>query len=286
MLCTVRDLEPITRTTASLLGPLPAAYHALFEGAREVLHGDPRVQALWLSGSLARGDADAHSDLDLLVATRDDAHASFTDEWATWLAAITPTVLARRIPGITGLYAVTPEWLRLDVVWESRASLPKTFFRTRRLVFDRADCAAAIPPALPLPGPSAVAVLGLVEESLRILGLLPAVVGREDWLLGVEGVWTQRLLLYQLFQQANAPLPATGVKQWSAKLDPRQREVLAGLPTGAATRQAVISGQLALARAFLAEARPLAAQLGVGWPEPLERATREHLRRVLGVDLA
>ena len=42
----------------------------------------------------------------------------------------------------------------------------------------------------------------LVEESLRILGLLPTVAGREDWLLGVEGVWTQRLLLYQLFQQA------------------------------------------------------------------------------------
>jgi hypothetical protein len=281
----VREPESPAPTAASLLGPLPAAYHALFERASQVLYDDPRVQALWLSGSLARGDADAHSDLDLLVATRDEAHAAFSEEWATWLAAITPTVLARRIPGITGLYAVTPEWLRLDVVWEARASLPTTFFRTRRLVFDRADCAAAIPPASARPGPSAAAVLGLVEESLRILGLLPTVVGREDWLLGVEGVWSQRLLLYQLFQQANAPLPATGIKQWSSKLDERQRAVLAGLPMGQAARDGVISSQLALARAFLAEARPLAARLGVAWPDALERATRAHLRRVLEVDL-
>ncbi len=277
--------SPPVSDADSLLGPLPAGYRALFERTREVLCADARVLALWLSGSLARGDADAHSDLDLLVAVDDAAHAAFTDGWAKWLAAITPTVLARRIPGITGLYAVTPEWLRLDVVWEPRAALPTTFFRSRRLVFDRAECAAAIPAPVPRPGPSARAVLDLVEESLRILGLLPTVVGREDWLLGVEGVTTQRLLLFQLFQQANAPLPVTGLKQWSARLSPRQREVLAALPTGAANRDAVISGQLTVARALLAEARPLAERLGAPWPEPLERATREHLRRALGVAL-
>ncbi len=273
------------RAESSDLGPLPAPYHDLFARARDVFDTDPRVEALWLSGSLARGDADSYSDLDLLVATTDEGHASFSDEWAKWLASITPTVLARRIPGIAGLYAVTPAWLRLDVVWEPHAALPKTFFRTRRAVFDRADCAAAIPAALPRPGPSARVVQDLVEESLRILGLLPTVAGREDWLLGVEGVWTQRLLLYQLFQQANAPLPETGLKQWSSKLQPAQRELLSGLPTGAATREAVVSGQLALARAFLAQARPLAARLGAVWPEALERATREHLRVTLDVAL-
>lgn len=266
------------------LGPLPAPYHALFARARDVFAADTRVQALWLSGSLARGDADAHSDLDLLVATTDDGHASFTEAWEAWLASITPTVLAKRIPGITGLYAVTPEWLRIDVVWEPRGALARTFFRTRRLVFDRADCAAAIPPAIPRPGPSARAVLDLIEESLRILGLLPTGVGREDWLLGVEGVWNHRLLLYQLFQQANAPLPETGLKQWSSKLTPAQRARLSGLPTGAANREAVIRASLEVAAAFLAEARPLAARLGIAWPDALEAATRVHLRRTLGVE--
>ncbi len=267
------------------LDPLPAGYRALLERATLVLRGDPRVLALWLSGSLARGDADAHSDLDLLVATRDQEHAAFGDDWRDWLGRITPTVLARRLPGIAGLYAVTPDWLRLDVVWEPRAALANTFFRTRRLVFDAEDCHALIPPPLEASGPSATRVLEIVEECLRILGLLPAVIGREDWLLGVEGVFTQRQLLYQLYQQANAPLPVTGLKQWSRKLTPAQRQRLASLPTGAATREAVIDGQLRVARALLADARPLCEHLGVPWPTALEHATREHLRLTLGLDV-
>jgi hypothetical protein len=267
------------------LGKLAPAYRPLFERALAVLGADPRVLGVWLSGSIARGTADEYSDLDLLVATTNEGCAAFTDSWSEWLAAITPTVLARRIPGIRGLYAVTPDWLRLDVVWEPHAGLQSTFFRTRRTVLDRGGCDALIPPEPERPGPSGAAVLALVEECLRILGLLPVVVGREDWLLGVEGVSTQRLLLYQLYQQANAPLPATGVKQWASKLTPPQRERLARLPTGAATRDAVIAGQLGVAGAFLSEARPLAARLGVAWPDALERATREHLRRELGLDL-
>jgi hypothetical protein len=267
------------------LGRLPDAYRGLLERALAVLGADARVLAAWASGSVARGVADAHSDLDLLVATRDESCASFGDSWSTWLAAITETVLARRIPGVRGLYAVTPDWLRLDVVWEPRAALAASPFRTRRLLFDRGGCEALVPPPLPRPGPSPDRVLATVEESLRVLGLLPVAVGRGDWLLGVEGVWTQRLLLYQLYQQANAPLPETGLKQWSSKLTAAQRERIARLPTGAATRDAVIEGSLAVARALLAEARPLAARLGARWPEALERATREHLRRQLGIEL-
>lgn len=281
-----RRFGSLVRVAEYELGALPAAYRSLLERALALLGSDPRVLAVWLGGSVARGVADAHSDLDLLVATTDEGCAAFTDGWADWLGAITPTVLARRIPGIRGLYAVTPDWLRLDFVWEPRAALPTTFFRTRRLLLDRDGCGALVPPPLARPTPSADAVLALVEECFRIAGLLPVVVGRGDWLLGVEGVFTQRLLLYQLYQQANAPLPETGLKQWSSKLTAAQIARLASLPTGAATRDAVIAGQLAVARALLAEARPLAARLGVRWPDALEHATRAHLVRELGIDAA
>ena len=58
---------------------------------------------MWLSGSLGRGDADAVSDLDLLLAVSDDALPSFADEWSDWLAAITPTLIARTLPFATGV---------------------------------------------------------------------------------------------------------------------------------------------------------------------------------------
>lgn len=265
------------------LHPLPPSYATLLDRALGVFESDPRVIAAWLSGSVARGTADEYSDLDLLVATTDDDHASFTEEWMRWLEAITPTVLARRIPGVAGLYAVTPEWLRLDVVWEARRTLPDTFFRERTLLFDRDACAASVPPPLPPPAGSAVVVLGVVEESLRVLGLLPVAIGREDWLLGVEGVHAQRLLLFQLLQQVNAPLPVAGLKQWSSKLSAEQRLRFEALPPGAPTRDAVIAGSIAIAEEILREARAFAKHTPFAWPGSLETATRVHLERTLGV---
>jgi hypothetical protein len=265
------------------LHPLPDAYRALLGRALGVFEADPRVIAAWLSGSLARGTADAFSDLDLLVATSDDGHPSFTAEWTGWLEAITPTVLAKRIPGITGLFAVTPEWLRLDVAWEARGALPDTFFRERALLFDRDACAAALPAPFPRAGASTAAVLGLVEESLRILGLLPVAIGREDWLLGVEGVHTQRLLLYQLLQQINAPLPVTGLKQWSSKLNAEQRRRFEALPTGAPDPESIVAGTIGVVEEILREARAFSQRMPFAWPESLEAATRAHLQHTLGV---
>jgi predicted nucleotidyltransferase len=41
-----------------------------FDGALRRLHGDARVAAVWLFGSLARGDADGLSDVDMFCRIR------------------------------------------------------------------------------------------------------------------------------------------------------------------------------------------------------------------------
>ena len=83
---------------------------------------------MWLGGSLGRGVADAGSDLDVVVAIAAGSFDGFAAGWRDWLAAITPTVLARELPRLPGsFYSVTPECLRLDVVAEPpapRARLP------------------------------------------------------------------------------------------------------------------------------------------------------------------
>jgi hypothetical protein len=52
--------------------------------------------AVKLSGSVAGGTADQWSDLDLNIVTSPEGFESFLSGWRTWLARITPTVLARR----------------------------------------------------------------------------------------------------------------------------------------------------------------------------------------------
>ena len=69
---------PVLRPAA--LAVLPAGYQALFDAAVGALVADDRVRALWVHGSVGRGEADPSSDLDLILAVADDA---FDDLWAT-----------------------------------------------------------------------------------------------------------------------------------------------------------------------------------------------------------
>lgn len=270
------------RERPAVIEVLAEGYGRLFERTLAVLAADERVRAVWLSGSVARGDADAASDLDFIVTVADDAHVGFAKEWETWLGAITDPLLAKPLAFAPGsFYAVTPDWHRLDVVVERVSDIGSTFFRTRIAVLDRDGLVDRVPPELEPAEPSAEKVAGLVGEFLRIHGLLPVIVLRRDWLLGVEGVHTLRSLLYQLFVEAGAPHAATGVKRWSAKLDPRHRAVLEALPTGEATRDGVVEGHLALVGAFRAHVPEICERLGVDWPHRFERATYAHVERQL-----
>jgi predicted nucleotidyltransferase len=264
---------------ADPLEALPASYRALFERTRSVAESDERVRALWLSGSLARGDADAASDLDLLVSVTDASHDEFARGWRDWLAKITPTVIARPLPFLPGsFYAVTPGRERLDVVVEPVARLATTIFRVRLLVFDRDGLDALVPAPVAGAGPSRERIAFLIEEFFRDYGMFDVVATRRDLLLGNEATHLLRGLLYQLFCEANAPLPQTGVKQWSAKLTPEQRALLERLPTGGADFDSMAAANAAVGRAFVEQARRLARAHGVAWPDELEAATLRHLR--------
>jgi hypothetical protein len=262
----------------AILDVLEPGYDALFTRAVEVFLADERVRAMWLSGSLGRGDADAMSDLDLLLAVSDDGLPAFAEEWRDWLAAVTPTLIARTLPFAQGsLYAVTTDRLRLDIVSEPASRVSQSIFRHRAVVFDR-DGLDAVVPAPSADPPSRDRIAMLVEEFFRDTGMFPVVVEREDWLLGVEAIHVVRSLLYQLFVESNAPLPPMGMKQWSTKLTSDQRAVLESLPTGAPTREAVMEAHHATVAAFRRHARVICDELDVAWPQDLEAATDRYLR--------
>jgi Intracellular multiplication and human macrophage-killing len=267
------------------LSVLPAGYTALFERAARRLAEDERVRALWVSGSLARRDADAHSDLDLLAAVADADFDAFAGSWRSWLADITPTVLARPIPFLPGsFYSLTPACERLDVVLERVSRVPSSFFRSREVVFDRDGLDAQVPAPAPPAGPDRAKVETAIEEPLRYLALFPAVLGRGELLLAQEGYGHMRRRISELFLEMNAPLPTTGVKHWRDKLTDEQYAVLESLPWPAATREALIDANIAVARALVAHGKPIAEKVGLPWPAELEAAVRAHLRRELGVE--
>src|SRR5215471_9277602 len=216
---------------------LPDGYLELFDRAIEVCRSDDRVRAVWLGGAFGRGAGDRAADLDLILAVRDSDHDPFASEWREWLAGITPTLVARPIPPQGSFYSLTPTCLRLDVVVERASDVPSTGFRRRTVVFDRDGLDTRVPPPEDArPNPETIA--WLIEEFLRQAVNYPAVVHRDDPLLGVVAITGQHQMLYHLYVEANRPMPDMGLKQWSAKLRPAQREVLEGLPLPACEQEA------------------------------------------------
>lgn len=117
----------------------------------------------------------------------------------------------------------------------------------------------------------------LIEETLRQAANFPTVIVRDDWLMGVIAVQQVQLFLYELFAEANKPMPPTGPKQWSFKLRPWQRQLLEALPAAAPTEQSVKDARKAAFTLFFAEAPAIAKSNGIPWPDELEAAVRAYL---------
>jgi hypothetical protein len=268
------DSPLVSRPAA--LAVLPPGYGPLFDKATVLFAADDRVRAMWVHGALARGEADAGSDLDISLAVRDADFSAFAAQWEQWLAAITPTFTARKISD-GSFYALTTTCERFDVISEPVSRLKNTKLTRRLVVFDKDDLNRVIPPSGD-PPPSKAVISYFIEETLRQAVNFPAVIVRDDWLLGVVAVQQVQLFLYELFAESNKPMPPTGPKQWSYKLTERQRQWLTALPVAGPTRQSVLAAREAAFALFFAEAPAIAANCGVPWPSELETAVRAYLR--------
>ena len=101
---------------------LPPGYASLLDRFIQVVGGDPRVRAAWVHGSVAQGDADEVSDLDVIIAVADDDVAAFAAGWRDRLDEVTPTVMARASQGTSASWlAITPACQRFDL-WVEPAS--------------------------------------------------------------------------------------------------------------------------------------------------------------------
>ncbi|GAB3742941.1 aminoglycoside 6-adenylyltransferase [Microlunatus parietis] len=265
------------------LRPLPEPYHRHFARILEVVESDRRIRGLWLSGSLARGTADAGSDLDLVLAVADEEFDAFVEGWRDWLARITPTLVAKAIPNSKLVfYALAEDICRIDAVIEPVSKVATSGHRTRVAVIDRDGLHATLPAAEPGPGPDLTKINLLIEEFWRIQSIFPAMINdRKDLLCALSGVQASGTMLYDLFVETNQPLPPMGVKQFAARLQPDQSAVLLGLPAVAPERDLLIKADLAVCEAMATAGRAAAERVGAEYPERIASAVRAHHRATL-----
>lgn len=258
-------------------------HKALIDQLLAALGRDPRVRSVWLSGSFSRGAGDAWSDVDLTVTAEAQDIAPCLADYHAPRADLPKLVFSQILHGRV-LTAITEDWRRFDLAFLTPEELPRQDGADLRHLLGDAEGPPPRPPGAD-PG-AAKRVTALVTEFLRVLGLSPVAVGREEWLVMQQGVELLRKMTVDLMvEEAGLAPAARGAKRVNPFLTSEQRALLEALPSPGAERHGLIDANLAIARLFLTRARPLAARLGAEWPEAFERATREHLRAALSFDL-
>ncbi|MBO0846901.1 MAG: aminoglycoside 6-adenylyltransferase [Nocardioides sp.] len=257
------------------IAPLDPGYADLLDRVVDVAADDERVRAMWLTGSVGRGVADAGSDLDVVLTVTDPA--AYGDP-ITW--AVLDPVITTPIPGRPGCRAFTTRLgLRLDLLLETPADLPGSPYTHRVRVLDR----DGLEPPAPVDdrrGPDLGRMQELVTEFLRQSAIFPAaVVAREDWLLGQVAVHNYQRLLYDLVVESNRPLPSMGIKQWSRRLTPEQRDLLSALPAPAADRDSVVRAMAAAREALRTHGRAALEAAGGVWPDDVDAALAAYWER-------
>lgn len=255
----------------------------LIDGVAVRLGGDPDLRALFLAGSLGRGDGDRFSDVDLVAVVEPASWEAFAARWRVAVEAIAPVVLWWSPRGLGSLVsAVTDDWTRCDLFMVAPGDLGGRARSTLAPLIDPHALAATLPGDLAPRRPEPRKVEALVEEFLRVLGLLPVVLGRGEDVVVARGAGLLRDLLIDLMLEDAAPPGGHGALHLSRLLPPADMAILAALPP-IRTDRADVAAHLATARAFLPRARRMARDLGVDWPEAFEAATARHLEAELGL---
>lgn len=243
--------------------------------------GDPRVTALFLSGSFGTGTADPFSDVDFLCIADAADHEALATDWRQTLETIAPIVHYNRLPHALVLNAITDDWLRVDLHIANREHLAHTAQDCLKPLVDRDNFYATLRPETPEPARNPGRLGWMVGEFIRILGLTPVAIGRDEVeLMTVGNTFLRRFLTDLLTIEVNPRIPG-GMLHLSRVLDPGRMAVLASVPLPQLSAESAVESNLALARTFMPRAKALCASLGVEWPAAFEAATRRNLQRAL-----
>lgn len=254
---------------------------AILDQITAALAADARVRSAWLSGSLARGGGDRWSDVDVTVVA--DDLASVIAAFRAPRPGLPPAVFSQLVHGRI-LSAVTPEWERFDLAFLTPAEFAGQDGTGLVRLLGEGDRPPPRPAAADSGQPGRV--LATIHEFIRVLGLLPVAIGRQEWIVAQQGCELLRRMTLDLMLEANGVPPgARRAKRLNAYLTAAQQTALEALVPPAAARGPVLAANRDLAALFFAEARPLAQRLDIAWPAAFEAATRARLRADLDLEV-
>lgn len=242
------------------------------------------VEAAWLAGSYGRGTADRWSDIDLHVLLSGD-DGSLRTGIAARLGGVRPLVLFQWLFDGRMVNALTVDGVRLDVWFHVEPPVldPQAttvlFDHGGRLVLERPAAPAGVSAA-----ETAAALRRQIEEFWRCIAMLPAVIGRREYIVSFQGLNVELNLLLDILLRGSSVVRDTGVKRLNRYLPESLRtEIEAALALDGLSVEGLVRAHLALADILRVHGRTLAQSWDFAYPFELEEAALRYVADELGL---
>ncbi|MFF0266490.1 nucleotidyltransferase domain-containing protein [Kribbella sp. NPDC004536] len=257
--------------------------------ARDLLPADERILAVYLVGSYATGLADRFSDVDVHLVVTDDSIDWFEQHWDDVLRKVAgPTVHTDRVPGLIGGLGITADWLHVDLFAHPLATFDRFQYDGARVLFDRDGTLFPDGDLAPTGGRPGEPYWPAVNVGLffYFLGNLVTVLGRDERIVGNQGVGVIRDQLVALMLAERGVRRTGGVKRLNPLLSDEQRATLEAVPSAGTEPSDIIAANQYLCRQFITRGTALAKLTDNPWPTEFVEATLLHLRNHFGVDFS
>jgi hypothetical protein len=257
----------------------------LIEFVTAELSKTAQLRALFLGGSFGSNRQDEYSDVDFLAIASPGAEAELAETWRSLLSQLNPVVFWNVRPA-GGLLAngITADWTRCDLYIISEEDIKKRSRDAIRPLIDPGEIYRRLPEKALVSNPNPDTVARTVKEFIRVLGLLVVVIGREEYITGVGGIFHLRNHLITLLLEGNTSPHKGGALHLNRLLTEDQKKMLEAIPSIESSRQSIIRAHLEYARLFFPLARRLVAETQQEWPSEFEEATWSLLKTELDID--
>lgn len=250
------------------MSDLPSRLTPMVDALTTGCERDERVRAGWLAGSLARGDGDDWSDIDLHLAVADPADFDVP----SWLGTLTPLVLGDPIPGVPGGYlCVTPDWVHIDVIVHAASGFTQDERQPCRVILDRDRLLHTVAAQ-----DEEVREPYYPAEQVRIfvyfIGNAVTVLHRGELIVLSQGCAVMRDSLIALMLAENGVTKSDGAKRLNRYLTNEQRAAPGALTPIGVDELGLRASQAGIAGEYLTRARRLAQRCSAPWPEELVSA--------------
>ena len=137
--------------------------------------GEPRIEGLWLQGSLARGDADPLSDIDAYLAVEDAALDEVFGRREAILASLRSVIAwsDATAPGLKAVHALLDGGVRLDLFFEAASQVGAQKRPALRLILDKGDLGDRLAEGWEAPAALVGRIIGVIVRMTRQGGTWP-----------------------------------------------------------------------------------------------------------------